>query len=342
MDRWGGWILLLAVLTGCKTDTVAVPKAPHEGVGSSGGGIGVICGDTVRTLDLYEATEVHGLTLLPGATTTDGAVLAVSKRLIRYLSSDRPQTDEELLAEIRKEVFGRFREVAPGSLALSQDATLPPLQPGCRFAQIALYEDERDVIWIDPSLWGRLDPLNQASLVLHESAYKLARQFKAKTSDETRRIVGLMASTTEIEPIYAGLDGREAILCSTYSAGDTLGPEGYWVTFFDDQEAGVAGLRVYATVLDGTFLLSRTTAFVPGASMANALIDGFPAMSLELRQPLIDREWHLEYEPLPGNAMAGAYFEGRVRASAVPTQSPDFQRVNCAKVTLRTDNSAKQ
>lgn len=322
-------LLMAAGLTGCDSSSSA-PLKRFEGVGSSGGGIGVLCGTKLQTLDLFEAQYLHHLTLENPKPDFDQNWIMIGRRFMDYFSIESSSSDEQMLTEVRQILLSKIREVAPGTLTLSQDATLPEIPASCRFVQIALYDDTQDVIFMDPTLWALLPHQEQAALISHESLYKTARQYKTRTSDETRRVIGLLFSTTPLPPLFDDVKHQRLIHCMSPWVVHGNGTENttnyaHWVSFAESYESGVSGLRGYYYLLDGVYLLSRATTFIPGLSIDSALAGGIPAMQVQVDQPLINRHWTVEYQPRPlaDPTMAGLGFELNSRSALTGSALPE-------------------
>lgn len=298
-----GWAaaVILVLSFGCDgIENAAITGAGKlTGVGSSGGGIGVECTlagrSVLKTLDIYEAETVHGLTLAPSTGSFEGDVAQYGRRLFDYFNSDPARSDAENLAEIQKFIQEKFSDVPEGSLSLTQDATLPAIPNHCRFVQIAIYDDVLDQVHLDRARFERLDSLNQVALVFHEGLYKLAREFKAKTSDDTRRILGLVFSSTPPTPYWGPYIGKQVLLCVAAMDRDQV--SNFFIGANDIDENGVAGLRIFTSIVDGHFLLSRTSAFIPGLSVQGAVDESgvhLGERTIQASQDYMNRSWTME------------------------------------------------
>lgn len=163
--------------------------------------------------------------------------------------------------------------------------------------------------------------------------HKTARDYKTRTSDETRRVIGLMFSTIPLPPLYDNVKHQRLIHCMSpwvVLRTENTTKNAHWATFAESSESGVLGLRGYYYLLDGVYLLSFATTFIPGLSIDSALDGGIPAMQVQVDQPLINRHWTLEYlpRPLADPATAGLGFELNSRSaltgSALPESSKPF------------------
>ena len=189
---------------------VMATSAAAVGVGSSGGGKAVVCRNlltgvikTAELLDLYEATNVHGLTLRrsSGDITEDYALVVREARRItgdpeQDEAMDRSFLDSQIQATFRFMPLGvpvRTIEDLGGTIA-------PPA--GCRIEQVAFYDGAQDVAQIDTAIWNAFDAQNRAALASHEFLYWQYRFAGDDTSLNVRKVIGALFSTTP-PPAYA-------------------------------------------------------------------------------------------------------------------------------------------
>jgi hypothetical protein len=289
------------------------------GVGSSGGGKGVLCnGHFLRTLDLYEAEEIYNLTISNRYSDLESNLSEYGTRLVAYLNNEPtdisdPTTRAEALAETKKEVISLFRDIPlNSSLPVTDDATLPPLPSNCSVVQIAIYSDLTNTIQRDFNLWNMLSLQDQTALILHEALYKAARETKAKTSDDTRRIVGMILAEAPLPAINQPIFGKKKLSCLTFAETQpdlVLGSAFYVI---DSSKGGKSGVSFYLSVLDGYFNMARTTVFIPGTSIQTLATVGMPSMQLIANQDIFNRFWHLEIIPSSNPQSFGlrAWLEG--------------------------------
>ncbi|MEN9722620.1 MAG: hypothetical protein RJB38_606 [Pseudomonadota bacterium] len=159
MSRWTGVAIIWILSLGCNSPEGAARTALTLGTKDGGGGIGVLCGTTLRTLDVYEAEEIHHLPPVPKFPTFEENVRVYGSPLAAYWSEEPvdttdPSLQQQLVDLLKSEIIGRFSDIPGGTtLPPTQDATLPPIPGNCSFAQIAIYSDEEGIIYRDASLW---------------------------------------------------------------------------------------------------------------------------------------------------------------------------------------------
>lgn len=282
-----------------------------EGVGSSGGGKGVLCGTHLRTLDLYEAEETRGRTIDQRFSTVEANIGAFGPELIGYVLDTPmpPHNDEqrkEFAREIKRYIIDKIVDVPEGqSLPLTNDATLPPLKPGCEVVQIAIYNDSPDVIVRDPLLWAMLDVQNQAALILHEAIYKLARDINVKTSDEVREIIGEFMSGRFLEPIFQPVFDtalEKKLMC--YAGNSNTAPsEIFEIYAIESSRNGVQGVELHFRILKATLVMNRTIALIENVTLEDLKQNRFDAKQVSAIDEHTGRKWTVKIEGnLPGTS----------------------------------------
>jgi hypothetical protein len=149
------------------------------GTRHGGGGMGILCGDRLRTLDLWEAEEVRGLTAGPEFSTLEENQAFYHLRLVQYFRQGAPNPElEEKLAQALVESSFRVlgvRQIEKGTddLPRSEDADLYEVPPGCVVVQVAYMNDLTGVLKLNSTYFDRLSYRDQTALILHEIIYKL-------------------------------------------------------------------------------------------------------------------------------------------------------------------------
>ena len=192
------------------------------GPGISGGGKGVICRDANRrvisaeTLDLWEAREIYGLVPKVSAGTLRETVLEAMENLSHSFRADEIESfDNEgkresgapvIFETMQNHAYPFFKKEGDPSnveirwlrnvnLTPTNDAYDSATPADCAIEQIISFGDSGMMsgkMLINKDLWDRLDPTNQAALIVHEAYYKVLRYFNAELSSlRTRRAVGL-------------------------------------------------------------------------------------------------------------------------------------------------------
>lgn len=337
---------LASTLLGCaapdSTTSDPVGGPSHGGI-NGGGGIGVLCPSGLRVLDLYEAEEVHGLSVPSRFASLDEALGAFGVALVRHQAADTPAaleywTPEKIAEQTRREIVDRFAFLPAGErLAFTGDATLPKLAPGCRFVQIARFEGAKSwdrIVQVDREYWSRLDFANQAALAYHEWIYWEAKRGGARTSDETRLMLGRVFAGVAGEPLFAPVYAApERIWCGAGGgsgarpAAPGAPPQPVFDLYaIDETRDGVRGLGIYFLQFNGLYRLSRTSAFFPGATLAQMAASRLP----ELEASVLDlsssggRTWRFSIRSLSGINSVGPLTHVEVRASDAGSPLPGF------------------
>lgn len=179
----------------------ATPSRAAEGQADRGGngGISIVCRDasgtitSVRLLDMAEAGETAPSSTAP-------AVQQFQQALDRLRKSGRG--DAAVAIELSWSALAKqLRIVGPElNLEFTHDANTALSASGkCRKEQLAVFRRDLSELYIRQDLYHELTPTNQAALMLHESAYRLATdsgredpemgRFVAENSDQVRLFV---------------------------------------------------------------------------------------------------------------------------------------------------------
>ena len=225
----------------------------HAGTSSGGGGKGVLCHipkTSLQVLDLFEATNVYHLQESPRKGDLRSEVLFGLESLGAVCDDPAHPTQASLwLASVIQDFFHEVTYIPAGThLPLTNDATLPPIPTGCDIVQIAIYNDKTG-IKLDPEYWGLLDARNQMVILLHEELYFYRRGYGATNSDETRRFVGWLLSTTPPQPRFSDKPASGYYHC--FGGGNTQAfelyiyptsnPSGYTISFSQLENATTLG-----------------------------------------------------------------------------------------------------
>lgn len=295
-------ILPLLLFTACGKNT-ASQNTQQSGFSDAGGvdgggGKGVMCGNTLTTLDLYEARK-NGLT--PQALNGDLDLhlqtygLELAKHFAASMAEfSSPTLGAEVSQLLKNEILNKIKDIPEGQkLAVTRDATLPTLPAGCSDVQIAVYSKD-GTIYRDPKLWAMLPPVEQAALVLHEFVYYRARTYgKAANSDESRKVIGLILSGSNPEPMLKPIWGASRVVsCVGGIEGTTQ--EVLDTYAISEYENGVLGVGIYFFQLKGYALSSRTHSFLPGATLDGLKNYSSGSGQYKVFNSALNMEWTLE------------------------------------------------
>lgn len=204
-----------------------LPSISHGGVLNGGGGKGVHCDtgvtDTLSVLDLYEATNIFGLKEEPrkGDLRAEMTFALIRLNEIWQKPESNPAegfTDEAVDRLMNEIFFSKVIFIPEGSrLPVTNDASIPVLPNACKPVQVALYNNLG--IQIDREYWEKLDDRNRAAIILHEALYFYRRVYGAVDSDEVRRFVGRLFSTTPPRKRFEGLPRTGYLECRAGGLG---------------------------------------------------------------------------------------------------------------------------
>ena len=150
---------------------VGLPAA-HAGNGNrvGNGGNVVVCPESVRLLDFYEAG------IVPDASASGDAWEAATGRS-QSLAPVHPDLSHQLTARL-KEMKAELEFKKAISLVEVPDSlhAFQPVDPRCSIRQIVIRKAQIPVgesrFLVDQSLWDKLDRTSQAGLLLHEVIYE--------------------------------------------------------------------------------------------------------------------------------------------------------------------------
>lgn len=247
------------------------------GVLNGGGGKGVLCEfeqgrKTLEVLDLYEAKNIfHLAEEVRHANLTEELTLGMERLNEIWAEPGRnaePVNKSDLEKAMNELFFSKLIPIPKGSrLALTMDATVPALPTNCYQVQVALYNDLG--IQIDQEYWDMMDFRNQAALIYHEALYYYRRAYGAYNSDETRKFIGRLFSTTP--PIKRFLSVPETGYYDCTGGTDETPIYDFIIyPYVEDQEPGYL---VSFRQINNATTLGRTTAFFTGDSFFKAIGD---------------------------------------------------------------------
>lgn len=207
-----------------------------SGTRDGGGGIGVTCRSgtsfNVQILDFYESENLRHLQPLP---TRSNVTLEILERLkrIALLNSNPIDGSWKPSEQVAVHIVNNFLKQAQftnETLALTDDATKPLLLPHCQFVQIAVYAPNNK-IWVNSSLWNKLDIRSQAGLILHEFFYHSRREAGEKTSDSARKYIGDLFSVSKMQAKYFDMPKTDINWCVTEGAASDKNVISFYVYY---------------------------------------------------------------------------------------------------------------
>jgi len=323
-------------LTMFSLTVLAATSAAVAGTKDGGGGKGILCGTHLRTLDIYEAEEVYHLPLPPSAQLDlNSNLVEYGLPLLAYFSASPINTQDPTLAQpfldgAQKDLISHFVDIQPGTrLDPTFDATVPSLPPACAAVQVAVYSDDGN-IYRDRQYWDLLDVRNQAALILHEALYHSARQQGAKTSDETRKFIGLTFANELPEPILKPIwNAPRYLWCGVGGGSDNS--EIMEIFAKDDVKDGQKGVSIYFPLFKGMLEMARTSAFVPNVSIDEVTDPSEPMLQGIASNSSSGNSWNFEmdHSNIAGNSPSDHFGGIQIRAWAEGEAKPVFSSGIC-------------
>ncbi len=238
--------------------------------GGNGGGVQV-CPGSVELYDFYEGRHpllghLSYAPLDPALTVQDYLDRALALLAEAYL--DLGRYAQIKLREIQAIPYDQL--VLPISIPRTLDADIPFVDEGCEYALAANWEGRHDRLFISKALYERMDPRNQAGLLIHEVLYKIARD-TAGTQDPSRvrRVVA---------QLFAGVRPHPTVLTNAIlpqGAVVFLPREGVCHVRVDVQKANLGTQVTSLQVMPGNMLsLSQDFALEADIPCADILDNG--------------------------------------------------------------------
>ncbi len=165
--------------------------------GGNGGGV-IICGHKTELYDFYEGRDPRGHNIRIWKSDKRLSRDHYLKEASKHIQRDLPEVAGKVSAMVQKilaipesELFGDI------SIPVINDATITVIGDGCRYQQAANWDERFGKLFISKEIFEKLDPMNQAGLIIHEAIYKLSRESKVanETSDAVREVVARVFSS---------------------------------------------------------------------------------------------------------------------------------------------------
>jgi hypothetical protein len=194
----------MKIILGLILILISLPSFTAEREG--GGGIGVQCGESVKTLDLYEAENIYGWKVSRVPSSFRELLKSKHWQYSKYLSQEQFPIKENSRGYelIKEEVLDKLVDIPWWkTLPLSGDAKRPVLPSSCRFVQIIYYSDISGQVLRDRLLWNKLSLEDQVALILHEYMYLHLRDSGELNSDRVRYHIASLFSDRLKERVFA-------------------------------------------------------------------------------------------------------------------------------------------
>lgn len=174
------------LITSLLLSSMSVFAADGAG-GGNGGGVHLCSNGKVQMYDVYEGFTRYNLSVTKDQTTVDGYI----NKALAKIHGQFPGVGARIAAQVkylRQE--GHLLLRSNLNMRLIDDANILVTDEGCRYAQLANWDDKSNNVLVKKEIFDRLDTANQAALYLHEAIYKVARDFySARNSDDVRKTV---------------------------------------------------------------------------------------------------------------------------------------------------------
>ena len=207
------------------------------------------------------------------------------------------------------------------NLPITDDATIPELEPGCRIVQIAVNQfinDQTDTIQItyDPYYWNMLDSINKFALAIHEFFYSRERQtydysirqtlINKLKSDETRKVIALLLSQAYDYSLVGPAVKADYSASCTFGGGNMHGgnEEHFEIYINEEYQSQIKGVGLYFYGFKGILTVSRTYAFLPNLNIAQMTIKEprelnskrptFTKQIITVKNDLMNKNWEME------------------------------------------------
>ena len=174
---------------------IGLEMATYAGNEVGNGGNGVVCKDRVELLDIYEAKVLRKIAIDPAIKGTDPFGIAEQRlEILKEVDSKSAQIYLSELKLLKTEIsFEDGIKLKPIDDSLH---SFEPKEAGCKVSQLAVFRKKRlpgeKQVLIDKNVWERLNPVNQAGLILHESIFKHLSDLGEKDSTKARYLVSFI------------------------------------------------------------------------------------------------------------------------------------------------------
>ena len=179
--------------------------------GGNGGGA-YTCGRKLELYDFYESREAPEIRLKlwkndPSKSEDDYLTLA-----LEHIKRDIPEVHASVAAMVAQiQAMPEEDLFVDIDIPFIPDASITLIDRRC-YVQVANWNERFKKLFINKTLYGKLDNLNKAGLIIHEAIYKLSRDTNVatKTSDLVRKTVARIFSNTVLTKADAEVISSEA------------------------------------------------------------------------------------------------------------------------------------
>lgn len=160
-----------------------------------------VCGNKYELYDFYEGRNSRGHNIRIWKSdkrlSRDYYIAQANKHILRDIPEVASKVStlvKKILATPEKELFAEI------TIPVINDATITVIGEGCRYQQVANWDERFGKLFISKDIYKKLDPMNQAGLIIHEAIYKLSRETNVatETSDAVREVVARIFSDEKL------------------------------------------------------------------------------------------------------------------------------------------------
>lgn len=193
--------------------TLATPVLQAEaGEKTGNGGVGVVCRNTrgqitkATLLDIFEGENLYGQTYADNGLDLETRLEVIETRMIRNVP---------FLEDFKNQV-SQVKSILvflPSGIGLEPTNDAFPIinQRGCRFEQVANYDDAENRLYIDQEIFNALDSVNRAALYVHEAVYAMARKNVGDSSSvRSRKLTAYLVARTQFGDVIETLMAQVA------------------------------------------------------------------------------------------------------------------------------------
>ena len=176
------------------------------GESSSGGGA-MVCRDAqgnITSAELLDLWEIQFREDKAQVVRTDEDMETQLENAVLRVKGGYGSKAESELRKVLGEVRSSILEVKPGiELSPPTDALNTFNQVGCKLEGVALFNDRKNRLYINPSILNAMPRTDQAALLVHEAIYLIRRRFLQETNSiPTRDYVGRLFSTNYAQILW--------------------------------------------------------------------------------------------------------------------------------------------
>lgn len=167
------------------------------------GGYSVVCRDNLgqitsaELLDIYEGRVIYKKNYAVELNTVDDLINIAKSRVANYAAFANKLNRELKLVNENIIFIPAGNELEP-----TDDAFPPIKKQGCKFEQLANYQDSGELL-ISQEIFDHLDNVNKAALFIHEAVYSYRRKALGETTSQNSRklVAQIMAKNPDANAI---------------------------------------------------------------------------------------------------------------------------------------------